>query len=1397
MGNEPARPTWFKWAMILAIIIVALPVCALLALQTRWGSERVRELAVQAIRDELGLSATLENVQVDLLPASLSLVVTADDIVLDDPVYGRFATADGLRIRPSLGAILLGEIDLQTIEIDRPAVRLVVHEGEIRNLPRPSRPSDGPMSLPFDRLEAHEALLTIEMEPHGRAVLEGVELVMDVDNGDEITLRVETDTGRIEHVRGQEAIQRVEMVAHLDPNGIEAERLVLRTPYVHLSAQHAWLPLPFDHGYRGEVRARVNLARLAHLPVAWDLPPLAGRVEIDGELRGTPEGPEGHGRVVIEGGQIDGRWGLGELTLDVEASPEQLRVVSGRGELIRGGGVVDMEGTIGFGEGFPIDMVWDVHGLQLNKLMEQLGVTRNAIVQWDMDGRLVLRGTLDPLEFGGPASVNSRNFLVTQDAWHVRPARRVMGVRGGRLTATTRVSPAGLAFQRIRAETSASVLTGDALIGFDDTVRVDVTAQQIDIGDISPLVGFQIGGRGTGHVLVQGDIGDPQLTGSYDVRDFTFNEFRFGDVTGNANMEKHAYAMRFTDMRATKGEGRYSIDSLFLDFSDSRFVATAGIDSPHMRLADLYHMFRFDEDERFQAFQSTGHGHIDVRYTLGWPGDGANGTMLIDADVRMPESNFAGWAFTDGHLIGRWRWLDYARGVDGGEGELVHFSVQKGDGTISATGRMELDSRLNVTATGDQIAVRDTEGLGDRMTELGGIYGFVADIRGTLDVPRVGFDVGLTGLTWGQALLGDGRLYVRLTDRSDPWVRAAREWDARNPPAGEPCAHARVGFARGRWAPDPEVRTVDGMRPALARPMAYLMCGEMFGGRVLVDMASGWTSVYPLRGQLRFDEMDLGPLLAQDGSAGDLRGSMTGEVHFSGGDMLRTETLSGDMKLTELRVGTAEVQIENELPVDVRFRRGDYVVHQGVFRGPSSRVRVRGGGSIERGLALTVDGRIDVGVLATLSPRVHRAHGRIALRVDVNGPLDAPTVFGEASVSDAGFLFASLPEPIDGLNGQITFNQRRIDFTGFEAQVARGRITLDGSATLAGRGLEGYELEITGRDLAFAPDDGVEVGLSTDARLVWSQGERLPLLTGTVRLDRVSYERPINLSPTLGELYRSRRREIDQYDPAADQVAVDLRFENGAPIRIANNLAEAEIDIDDTERPFRVVGTDQRYGVLGRLVVRRGILRLRNTDFEVRRGVIVLEDEMRVDPQFDIRAETEFRRSGELTGPDWRIMLRAHGTFDAFQLDATSEPELSQEDVMLLLTVGMTRSEAEQLQAGDVTSTAALEALAAVTGVDREVRRAVPVIDDFSITSVYSPRTNRTEPRVNIGKRITERVRVTASTGLASEEREVETGLEVSLGRHTSLRASYDNVNNENSSFGNVGVDIRWRLEFE
>ncbi|MEM9193150.1 MAG: translocation/assembly module TamB domain-containing protein [Myxococcota bacterium] len=1384
----------------MVLFLVGLPAAAaVLTANTEWGRNRIKSAAVQAIHDELGLEASLGEVELDLIPFPR---VDARTISLSHPEHGQLAEADGLTIRPSLAAFLTGQVDLQTVEIRRPEIRLLIRDGKIQNFPELA-PGDGDVDLPFRTLLIENASLTVDAEPYAKGSLTGVTGQLEAD-GPSLRIEAEVAGGEVEHSLGTEVIEKLSVAVGIEPEYIGVERVTVATQDFGVDVWDATLPMPLDEtlienpDMEGYVRVRANLAHLRDLPHAWELPELSGEAEVEAQLRGSDQGPTAQGLVAVSDTIVDER-GVGAAEIRFEADPNGIRITEGHYHVESDGGDAQISGFIDFqAEGFPLEAQVDIDDLRFAKLLAQLGVTENAIVQWPLSGRIEVGGTLSPLDLRGPIQLATEDFLITRDAYHQRPQRRIMGVTRASVRGQIRVIPDALRFEHLTGETPNSRLYVDEVhLGFDNQVRV-VGRGDIDLADVSPLMDFPLGGRGQGTVDVSGTFSYPNVSGHATVEDFAFNTFVVGDVDTDWRLENEGLLVRFPSMTAVKNNSRYRVDDLTLDFADQRFEIGGTLVAQRMELADLYQIFHYEEDERFTGYQGVIAGRSGIRYTLGFPRDGPTGTLDLDLDLEIPEVEVSGFAFNDGAFRGRWHWVDYQAGAEGGELTIDRLHLRKGAGTLAIDGRMGLGGVLEMTASADRLAFRDLEGIGDRMPELAGVASLMADIRGTSDLPRASIDINLSGVSYKRALLGDGRLYVRMTDRDDPWVRSAQGWDPEAPPPGESCAAGRSGFARGRWNPDPPLQTIEGPKPRLTRPMAFVICGSGFDNQVQLDLAVGRTQAYPLRGKVEVENFNLTPFLAELGSDVGLDGTTDARVVLTDGAALRPGSLSGRIQVTEFDVGPPGVRLRNDGIVDIEIRRGDLRVQRAVFSGPSTRLNVTGEASYRRGLALAVNGELEAGPLAELSPRFSQASGRVTLRVNVSGPVNAPAIFGQAMVRDAGFRFVDFPEPVRDLSGLITFSSRRILFEDFTARMARGQILASGAATIQGTEVDRYDFDISARNINIDVGSEISVAFGGDAELRWSSEQRLPLLRGDIHLRRMRYEKDIALSQTLTELSRARRATVEQYDPDADRIELDLRLIDDAPILVANNLIDAEIRIEDSERPFRIAGTDQRLGAVGSLRIGRGVMHFRGADFDVRRGLIEFDNPQRIDPSFDVAATSEIRRAGEFTGPNWRINLHAHGTTDSFRLDTSSEPELSQEDIVLLLTVGMTRAEADQLQAGDLTSTAALEALTAATGIDREVQRALPVIDQFSITSRYSARTNRTEPQVSIGKRITDRVRLTASTNI-SETREIRTGVEWQLNNETSLQVVYDNVNTTTSAatVGNIGVDVRWRLEFE
>jgi translocation and assembly module TamB len=468
---------------------------------------------------------------------------------------------------------------------------------------------------------------------------------------------------------------------------------------------------------------------------------------------------------------------------------------------------------------------------------------------------------------------------------------------------------------------------------------------------------------------------------------------------------------------------------------------------------------------------------------------------------------------------------------------------------------------------------------------------------------------------------------------------------------------------------------------------------------------------------------------------------------------------------------------------------------------------------------------LDLAVLQRIVPKVDRASGAIHGSVRVAGKATSPTITGEMHATGEAIEIHGLPGAITDVTLDVHATASELSLVG-AGKFAGGTVAVDGSMPIRGLELGTMDSHVSARSVRLSPADGIAATFDADLDVVYDPRGRggdiagLPRVTGDVAITSFSYSRPISLTTDLTAFgTRAKRTQVDSYDPSRDFVTFDLHLRSSAPLVIKNNLVEAQLAIDSGT--LDVTGTNQRAGLRGTLrTLPGGRFHFQQSDFEVRQGIIRFDDPTRVAPNIDVTAVTEYRRYtdtsaataagvGTSGGPTaastgstrggslWRITLHGYGDADDLRVDMTSEPTLSQEDIVLLLAVGMTRAELDQLQASSLGASLALNYLGATSGADRAVKQAVPIIDDFRFGSAYSTVTGKTEPQLTVGKRLTNDLRASVTAGL-SEDRELRSNIEWRLNNRLSVQGSYDNINDVSSStLGNLGVDLRWRLEFE
>jgi translocation and assembly module TamB len=1417
-----------------------------------------RETAAVLAR-ELGVVASYR-VRVEAWP----LAVRLDEVTVDgSDGLGKALAASRVSVRPRLFSLLAGRLDAGHIDVDGPRVRLVVRQGTIRNvtyrLPKTSgRPST---RAPFASVAVTDAAVDLDLEGFQ---LSGRDIDVDVAAEDGLAFDIALRAGEQNVVRtrpemnedgpsGQTAVDN-DVLCQLDarlrimPGGVLVRRLTAvgvldadpqagTSPGCQLGDDDprrieigmSHLQAAMDADGRPEIEGSVH-ARIPVAVVNRFVPFLPVRgyvtVDVDGHYGRTGALPEVRGRVRAKGLELERYRLAADLDADLQIDAGAIRSTRAAVGFADGTVVANHLVIEPLKKGAPIRVgSVDINNVQFAAMMRDLGVTQHAHEVWFYkQGRVVsLEGTLDPVRMDAEFTMATSDFEVFDRAIDAPGRLHMIGVKEAKIAGHLGIRPDAVILRGCRVDFGQSHLEVTVSIGFHNDIVLSVAeGSRVDLGDITPLGSLKIGGKATVAVEMKGKFGDPLLTGDLAITGLSIDDFPLGDVT-SAKARFRPLVVDFLDVHGKTGKSEFVAPSLRLDFDGPAvLVVDASIDASVLHVRDFFHMWHFDTDPRFDQIEGQGRATASVHYDLGGKADKCgNGYLGVKGGLHMGSFDLFAEHFDGLDSEFSYVWADRDAADLGLDVDVRSLTLKKGRGSVFGSGTIRRGGVVRANLVADDVLLSKIQGLGSLGKGLDGTASAVATVGGTMDEIEADVDVRLSPLRVATSVLPASRMHVVLAPKKKHVRVVGRT------ACGQPITPP---FDRAEYDRDP----VQG---------AFNVDGELFGGQVAL---SGLTVTRQRSktssGLVKMRDLDVGPFvsLAMAGNAkaaqkddsgieGTFSGSLDiGSLPLDAPSMTRAVVTLDRFDLK--RDGMQFALKSAAAPISIADDRLAVPLLQFAFSaGYGLKAAVAVGGDVkklstgpEANLSVTLL-PMDLSKLASATTRVERASGTVEANVAVTGKLAAPTYVGEAHVKKADLSVRGLATPLSDINVDVAIASGEIRVVRGSAQVGGGTLSLGGHAPIHGLTIGEATAIVAARGVSVPVSDGVNLTCDADLRAEWggvSEGDEeqaLPRISGDVTLTSFSYSRPIGVA-SIGSLVPRGPRTFDAYDPANDVVSFDVRLRSREPLRLRNDLVEAQLLVDSDALVFS--GTNQRFGLRGRLkVLPGGRVRLRTSDFEVRHGYVRFDDPSKIAPGVDITAVTDYRRYSNAStgsagktaatgaasttgtagtgGGVWRITLHAYGDADNLTLDMTSEPALSQEDIVLLLTIGMTRAELDQMQAANIGETAALEAISSLTGADSAVKKAVPVIDDFGFGNAYSSRTGRTEPTVTVGKRVTDKVRANVTSGL-SENREIRSNVELRLTPRVSVQGSYDNVNDVSSSvLGNLGADVRWRLEFE
>lgn len=1341
---------------MLGALLLLLVVGVVLFARTDYARDRLRAEVSARLREGYGLEASFRDVELDLLPLRAH--------VLDAEVVGAdgepFLTVDRVTVGLQPLALMQGRVEVSELTLEEPQVRLIIEGREVINLPRFQRRGDSGGSDGGQRIGDLGVLAgRVDVELRGtplgpvRVVLDDTNVDVSFDEEGAPDARLLITGGSVtqgEHRYPVELIQARVLVAdgraELRHVRVEVGDVRLAVPRARVgtgapfdvdAAGEAWAPLELLREFSPPLRAPL-LQGDAH--AALRVRRTGGQLEADGrvEVRGLVLGPE-----FTSPGHTLGPHAIGDVTADVRYRPGEVAVselVVDR--LAEGDGrILARDLTVGLTGDLPIRANVEFEDTELAWILIDAGLYASR-VRLRISGTTTLSGRLRGLRLRCfPTELSTRGFEVLSASILKDDAERILALDAATVRGRVVIDGESVRLRNMTVAFGRSALSVHANFGLRSPRTWSLRAwtqgrAELRPEDVGTIAGLFFGGHGQVDVNIAGTYGDPTVRAELAMDDFQIGPIPFGRVEGSLVYRRFVIAL--PEVRGERNESRYRFSDATVRFRGGVRLEGLATFEP-LQLTDAVSMFGLTG--QFERARGVAVGQAQVRYTS--RGD----RWRVDVDTALSDTAFAGVPLGDGEAL-----VSYDRG----DLAIDRVSLTRGQAAATVTGTVGRDGALGLDVELSGLQLQTIDQLPAALQGLQGTARGRARLSGTVRYPRGSGWVDVSPVTFRSSRLGPSRLRFDVDGQ--------------------------------------ELRLTGGL-----------------GGRLvdLEELRLTLQEPYPIWVRATVTGLDLATVLGEgalpEGFGVQLGGRIDAGIDLARLTALRDRRpgssrnlgLSGWARIDPISVFYQAFSIANEpdQPVEVTFERDRANIRTSTFifdsiaLDESASFELGGWASLDA-LGLELRGRdLDLAFVPEMIDSVDELSGRANVDCRIGGTYVEPDLLGTASFQLDRLRLAGLGDyPAEQLSGRLRFSRNAVLLEGLRARALGGQVVGAGRVTLDGLSLGSYRLDATVHDARLSLGSGSSAVLNGTVNLMSPVAEgALPTVGGQIEVVRLRYAEPTELLDIdLDELARRRRTPVSTYDPAGDSIRLDLRLTGRDNLRIENNLIAASLVIDDQSRPFSLVGTNQVQSFLGIVrIEQRGTVTFRNTEFEIERGILEFNDPFEFDPSVDFVA-TATRR-------DWVITLQIGGTFHEPTLALTSDPPLSDADIALLLTVGLTRDETEQLGYGSATTSALPELLWTLTGVDDEVSRLVPILDELRLTTDYSERTGRAEPRVRMGRRIRDNLRVGASAGLA-ESRDIEANLEWQLRDNLSLELVYEN--DTDFDLGNIGGDLRWHIEF-
>jgi translocation and assembly module TamB len=489
----------------------------------------------------------------------------------------------------------------------------------------------------------------------------------------------------------------------------------------------------------------------------------------------------------------------------------------------------------------------------------------------------------------------------------------------------------------------------------------------------------------------------------------------------------------------------------------------------------------------------------------------------------------------------------------------------------------------------------------------------------------------------------------------------------------------------------------------------------------------------------------------------------------------RSGILSVNSRFSSLNVSLFDYVLENIEDVRVNLNDKEIAIQAFDFRGGNSEFSASGLVTPGDSYDLSVKSSIDLAPLKSMTDKFLSLDGRGSMEAAIKGTWEEPEITGEVKLENASGVLAAQSQKIGPVNGTFSLRKDRISFDSVSAGFSGGTLLMSGTGHLNKFSIDKMFLSSSLNNITVRPSEGMNAAIG--GKVFYEYSARGTALSGNIAVNRARYEKKFDWRSWLLGLGRVNGNHT-RYPEFLKETKLNLQISGSDNIVIDNNVVNAPVIIR-----VNVVGTIERFGLVGRVESKEGQVFLRGNEFRIVEGSSMdFLDPDRVYPLFHIMADTYKN--------DYYVRLSIDGGPDNLLVTFFSDPPLPESDIISRLPLGYTGKDSKKSFDGGI---AAGEATALLTGgLQDDIEDELEGITGFERIK-FEPHTTSTgafTSKVTVGKSLLEdRVSVTYSTAIGTTEEQI-VKVEYKLSDEVYVVGSRDEL-------GITGADLKYRLKFK